>query len=297
MKPSTQKVLTVILAILSFPFFTAALINGKEMIVLEKEPELEDFLAPVIAAEIPQDYPEEAVKAQAVLVRSRCDTALEEGKKERELVKELVLAVQDPEQSEKEKISVCEQAVRETAGVVLNYGGKTVTGPFFAVGNGMTRSGEDVFGSREAPWLVQVESPWDIDDERYLSGVFFTLEELKEKLGEYGAFVNEGMTSEEAEQCIRITATDQAGYVTELMLGDVLVGGETVRNLLNLPSSCFSVQAVDGKLRFLCKGMGHGVGLSQTGAAAMAREGRNWMEILQYYFPETTLEQKMSAGE
>ena len=54
MKPSTQKVLTVILAILSFPFFTAALINGKEMIVLEKEPELEetptarDILTPII---------------------------------------------------------------------------------------------------------------------------------------------------------------------------------------------------------------------------------------------------------
>lgn len=297
MKRSTQKVLTVILAILSFPFFTAALINGKETIVLEKEPELEDFLAPVIAAEIPQDYPEEAVKAQAVLVRSRYYTALEEGKKEGEVVQELVLDDPDCEQSGKAKISVCEQAVRETAGVVLNYGGKTVTGPFFAVGNGVTRSGEDVFGSQEVPWLVQVESPWDVDDEKYLSGVFFTPEELKEKLGEYGAFVKEGMTSEEAEQCIRITETDQAGYVTELMLGDILVGGETVRNLLKLPSSCFSVQAVDGKLRFLCKGMGHGVGLSQTGAAAMAREGRNWMEILQYYFPDTTLEQKLSAEE
>lgn len=292
MKPSTQKVLTVILAILSFPFFTAALINGKDTITLEKEPELEDFLASVVLMEIPQGYPEEAVKAQAVLVRSRCYVLMEEGKEKGAVVQELMKGIQDCEKSGNAQISVCEQAVRETEGVVLNYGGKTVEGPFFMVSNGLTRSWEDAFGNQDRPWLVQIESPWDIDAKEYLSGVFFTLEEMKKKLGEYGTFVTEEMTPEEAEACIKIETADQAGYVTELLLGDVRAAGETVRDLLGLPSSCFSVQAVDEKLRFLCKGVGHGFGLSQSGAAALAKEGKKWQEILAYYFPDLTLEKR-----
>lgn len=292
MKPSTQKVLTAILAILSFPFFAAALINGKDTITFENEPELEDFLASVVLTEIPLGYPEEAVKAQAVLVRSRCYVQVEEGKERGTVVQELIKEVQDHKHTEKAQISVCEQAVRETEGIVLNYGGKTAEGPFFAVSNGLTRSWEDAFGNKDRPWLVQTESPWDIDEKEYLSGVFFTLEELKEKLGEYGSFVTEGMTPEEAEACIKIETADQAGYVTELLLGDVRAAGETVRDLLGLPSSCFSVQAVDEKLRFLCKGVGHGFGLSQAGAAALAEEGKKWQEILAYYFPDLTLEKR-----
>lgn len=293
MKVSVQKVLAAILMVLSFPFFTAGVINGKQALVMEKRPDLEKFLAPAAAAEIPQNYPAEAVKAQTVLVRSRCCSALEQGKKREEIIARLAEAAQGlNKQEEKNRITLCEQAVEETEGVVLNYGGKVVTGPFFAVGNGITRSGNDVFGNENFPWLEQVESPWDIDSEEYLSGVFFTPQELRKKLGEYGSFIGDQMTAEEVEKKIEITASDQAGYVMELSLGGTSLGGEAFRILLELPSSCFSVQAVDGKLRFLCKGLGHGVGLSQTGAAAMAEEGKSWMEILQYYFPAVTLEKE-----
>ena len=63
MKQSTQKVLTVILGVLSFPFFAAGIFNGREALVPEKQPELESFLAAAAAAEIPEEYPYEAVKA------------------------------------------------------------------------------------------------------------------------------------------------------------------------------------------------------------------------------------------
>ena len=97
---------------------------------------------------------------------------------------------------------------------------------------------------------------------------------------------------EQVAEQIQITATDTAGYVTELTVGNLKIAGETFRELLGLPSSCFSVQTLDGKIRFLCQGLGHGAGLSQTGAAAMAEEGKSAVEILQYYFPMAAAERK-----
>ena len=75
-------------------------------------------------------------------------------------------------------------------------------------------------------------------------------------------------------------------------MGNLKIAGETFRELLGLPSSCFSVQTLDGKIRFLCQGLGHGTGLSQTGAAAMAEEEKSAVEILQYYFPMAAAKRK-----
>lgn len=304
MKVSTQKALTVILAILSFPFFTAGMINGKEALRMEKSADPEAFLAPAVLAEIPADYPYEAIKAQAVLVRSRCCALIEDGVKTEAVIEKLVQEGNSADSTSGHEEMLCEQAVRETEDVVLVYGGKTVNGPFFRVGNGKTRSGKDIFQNDMAPWLVSVESPWDIDSEEYLSSVSYSPDELAEKLeqqeenlsekifgNDYRERIDGGtLSAEEAAGYFQDMVTDDAGYVTEVKAGDADLAGESLREMLDLPSSCFSVQAVDGKVRFLCKGLGHGAGLSQAGAAAMAEEGKSAEEILCYYFPQTDLQ-------
>lgn len=286
MKTSTQKVLTGILAVLSFPFFTAGILNGKQALVVEKQPVPESFLAPVTAAEIPEDYPLEAVKAQAVLVRTRYALEMNEGKGAEEVVKEMVSTAREcKEKTGKRKTALCETAVKETKDVIMTYEGTPVECPFFAVSNGVTRSGAEVFGKEDFSWLVQTESPWDIDSEEYLTGILFTPDEVRSRLGsDYGAAL-EGKQAKEAAEQIKILSTDAAGYVMEVSVGENRIAGEAFRELLDLPSSCFSVQEIDGKIRFLCKGLGHGLGLSQTGAAAMAEEGKSWKDILNYYFP------------
>ncbi|MBU6452681.1 MAG: SpoIID/LytB domain-containing protein [Cyanobacteria bacterium REEB67] len=57
-----------------------------------------------------------------------------------------------------------------------------------------------------------------------------------------------------------------------------------------VPSTFYSIEEQkDGSLSFLSKGSGHGVGLCQWGADGMARAGRGYKEILQFYFPGTNL--------
>ena len=132
MKVSTQKALTVILAILSFPFFTAGMINGKEALRMEKSADPEAFLAPAVLAEIPADYPYEAIKAQAVLVRSRCCALIEDGVKTEAVIEKLVQEGNSADSTSGHEEMLCERAVRETEDVILVYGGKTVNGPFFS---------------------------------------------------------------------------------------------------------------------------------------------------------------------
>ena len=75
------------------------------------------------------------------------------------------------------------------------------------------------------------------------------------------------------------------GYVLEIQAGNQDFQGEEMRELLKLPSSCFIVQTDKEMIRFLCRGGGHGLGLSQWTAGKMAEENKQYQEILNYFFP------------
>lgn len=83
---------------------------------------------------------------------------------------------------------------------------------------------------------------------------------------------------------ISIGSRDEAGYVTEMKVGEKVISGEEFRNVMELNSSCFYMKEVEGKIRIVTKGLGHGLGMSQYGANEMALEGADYTEILSYYF-------------
>lgn len=82
---------------------------------------------------------------------------------------------------------------------------------------------------------------------------------------------------------------DSQDYILELQVAGLTVSGEEFRKTLELSSSNFTVQSQDGKIRFLCKGLGHGLGLSQYGGNELAKEGKTYQQILFTYFPDVTL--------
>ena len=65
--------------------------------------------------------------------------------------------------------------------------------------------------------------------------------------------------------------------------------GPALRKALGLRSACFTVQYQEGSFLLTTKGYGHGVGLSQWGAKALAEQGQSAEEILAHYFPGTEL--------
>ena len=61
------------------------------------------------------------------------------------------------------------------------------------------------------------------------------------------------------------------------------------RDRFGLASACFTIAEVDGRVRVVTKGLGHGYGLSQWGANELAKDGKDCVEILKYYFPNISL--------
>ena len=74
-----------------------------------------------------------------------------------------------------------------------------------------------------------------------------------------------------------------------MKIGTVSCDGEKFREAMGLPSSCFAMAEIDGKVRIFTKGLGHGFGLSQNTAELMAKEGKSYEEILAYFFPGAEL--------
>ena len=83
---------------------------------------------------------------------------------------------------------------------------------------------------------------------------------------------------------IQIVERDGAGYVKQVQIGQKTYTGEEVQYALGLASPCYSFENLDGKIRVICKGIGHGYGFSQLGGNEMAKEGKTYEELLNYYF-------------
>jgi len=77
---------------------------------------------------------------------------------------------------------------------------------------------------------------------------------------------------------------DSAGYVKQVLIGQKTYTGEEVQYALGLPSACYTFEEISGKIRAVCKGVGHGYGFAQFGANELAREGKTYLELLGYYF-------------
>ena len=80
------------------------------------------------------------------------------------------------------------------------------------------------------------------------------------------------------------TVENSAGGVASVDLGGVTLTGSEVRTLFGLRSASFSVSWDGEAFTFDVTGYGHGVGMSQYGANAMAREGSDFEEILTWYY-------------
>ena len=83
----------------------------------------------------------------------------------------------------------------------------------------------------------------------------------------------------------------QSGSVHAITIGGVTVSGAQARQIFSLRSASFDVSLSGDTFTFSVTGFGHGVGMSQYGADAMAEEGKGYVEILQHYYTGVTVEE------
>ena len=288
MKESVKYLFSVAVLFMLLPFLMTVLLSGRSAVALSRNIDLEMLIPVQVYQEIPENAESEMIRAQAVLVRSRLFLELSKGEHVREILEK---------NSEYEKshnlypdiLEECRQAAADTEGMVLMYGGQVTEGPFFAGSSGMTRDGLEVMGKEDYSWLVSVDSSRDMDSPQYISGVMYGRDDLYRILSECTG--DTALKEETVFEQITVLSRDSAGYVLEIQVADTHLSGENFRKQLGLPSACFSMQELDGNIRFLCKGSGHGLGMSQYGANILAQEGKSFKEILEAYFPRCTVEQ------
>lgn len=266
--------------------------------------EWDDGLAAILAAQITDGMEEEAVKAQAVIVRTNAERMRENvgedqgeaaGMGELPRLEEDYLTRKELEKkwgiSEAERYyEKCRSAVEDTEAITGKYNGELAWLPYHRSNNGKTRMAADVFGEGEFPYLQAVDCPGDLQSESALRTETFTYEEVQSLCR---GFLVAETTEEQAEagydaDDFEILEYDQAGYVKKMRIGQTECTGDQFRDALQLASGAFSFSCSGDTLKITTTGKGHGLGLSQWTANEMAKEGKTFREIVSYFFADVT---------
>lgn len=175
--------------------------------------------------------------------------------------------------------------VDEVLNTLITYDGQPAAASYFAISNGRTEASQNVW-SEALPYLQGVDSSWDKTAEGYARTTTLSSTQMHSALVTGLSIQADGFRP---EQYFSDYVYTDSGYVYMLHVCGQEVLGTALRSALQLRSSCFSIEWDGNNFIVTTYGYGHGVGLSQTGAQAMAQNGSTWQEILQHYFPGTSL--------
>ena len=265
--------------------FKIPVLHGQVVEMLD----MDAYLTGVLLAEMPPDFHEQALMAQAVAART-CTLQCVQGRQKHEgnaicTDPGCCQAYMSPEDyrrdgGEEEKIRKVSNAVSQTAGEYLTYEGKLIEATYFSCSGGRTEDAVAVWGT-DVPYLQSVESPGEEQAEAYTNTVTFTAEQLEKSLGRT-------LAGDPMVWLGQVQRTRGGGVATMVLAGKTYTGTE-LRSLLGLYSTAFTMQVKNGLVEVTTSGRGHRVGMSQYGAQAMAQAGNGYAQILSYYYPGTEL--------
>lgn len=268
--------------------------KNKAKLTTVNEVMLEDYLYGVVPNEMSPSWPIEALKAQAVAARTFVLHDLKKHALEGyDVCATTHCQVYRGQQKEHARTN---EAVNTTQGEYLAHNGKAILSLFHAGGGGYTENSENVWGQKE-PYLRGV-----LDYDKDSWEVKTTLGKLSSALQSRGKSVGKIRTiklSKLGKQPVQTSDRGVSGRVRTMTIegdrGSVQVDGTAVRSMLGLKSTLFDFDKrtfSGGDNEFLTisgYGFGHGLGLSQRGAKAMAEKKKDYREILKHYYRETDL--------
>lgn len=253
---------------------------------------IDEYLYGVVSAEMPADFEKEALKAQAIVARTYTIYKIQNKKHEDAdlcdnstccqawISKEdrLNKWEENVRESNWNKIKEC---VDETKGKIITYENEPINAFFHSNSGGKTEMPINVWGGSGFPYLQVVETAGEDNYLQYSSEVNLTNTELLNKLKEKYKNISIDFSNDNDIEVLEYT---ESGRVKTVKFGNYNLSGVETRTLLGLKSTNFEISKVNGNIKFSVKGYGHGVGMSQTGADMMAKQGSTAEEIIMHFY-------------
>ncbi len=255
---------------------------------------IDEYLYGVVSAEMPVKYDIEALKAQAVVARTYTIYQIthSNGKHgdadicdnyaccQAWISKEDRFAKWEEKEAEDNWQKIV-NAVDSTQGKVITYNGEVIDAFFHSNSGGITETASNVWGGQNFPYLQSVETSGEDEYSEYNSEVEISKEELINKIRKKHSEIEINYDEQDSIKIIELT---ESGRVKTIKLGNIEIAGTELRTLLGLKSTNFSFEIRDNSIIFFVKGYGHGVGMSQTGADSLAKQGINYEDIIKHFY-------------
>ncbi len=260
-----------------------------------------DYRIGAAAAELPADWPDEAIKAQMVAAWSYAlfqqqaaraagqahDLSADPARRQGFMTREVLQSYWGVNfETNYARLAALADQVD---GWVVQWEGAPAACCYHASSCGHTEASQNVW-DEALPYLQGVDSPWDTAADGWEVTVTYTVQQMTDAL--QLNFSDRGLDlSGDAADWFGAPTLTAAGCVASQPVAGAELTGTELRGALGLRSAAFTVQYADRTFSVTTHGYGHGVGLSQWGARGMALEGKSCAEILAWYYPGTDLAQ------
>ena len=258
---------------------------------------LDDYLCNVVSAEMPADYEIEALTAQAIVARTYTIYKILNKKHDNAdicddstccqawISKEDRLARWEESKRESNWQKICD-CVNITKGQIITYDNHPINAFFHSNSGGVTEVPVNVWGGTGYPYLQSVETSGEEGYTQYSSEVVLLQEELINKLKEKYSDISIDFANSED---IKILEYTEGTRVKTVKFGNHELSGVEARTLFGLKSTNFEIIKEGNNIKFFVKGYGHGVGMSQTGADSMAKQGSTEEEIIKHFYTDVEI--------
>lgn len=266
---------------------------------------LEEYVAGVVAAEMPTSFGLEALKAQAVIARTFAVSKMRvlggqgvPGNPDADVTTDIWSGGQAWMSEDEAKAAwgplafygqwqKVEEAVAGTRGLILTYNGTPIEAAYHSTCGGATESSEDVW-QEALPYLRGVEDPWCAASPWMRHETDISVATLEQAFGLRAGVL--AATAGQGRQYLAVLEATPSGRAKVVRVGEKEVTGAEFRKALGLESARFTFSSSGGVVRFVTVGYGHGVGLCQYGANGLAQAGKSFQDILAFYYTGVTLE-------
>ncbi len=301
------------------------ILSGKTIVVengtYRQTMDMEYFIPCVLMAQMPLDSPIEALKAQAVVIRTYILKQM--GKNNSINSRQLKLPYIEYGQlqnmwfeeyvknninnfggilcnftgigksiSFKENSDYLYSIIEKTNLKVLKKDGVLVLPLFHETSNGKTRDGSEILGDNYE-YLKSVNCKTDLQNDEYIGIKYFTMKEVQSCFKKHGIifykdnkeiFNDNNLDTKSFLKLVDISLKDKSNYQLIVKIGDTKIEGETFSKALGLNSTSMDIEEYESGIRITTRGVGHGFGMSLSYAKELAKDGKQWKDILKTFY-------------